>query len=258
MTGIDKHELGDVPEFLLRTLGTASTHHYLAEYLEAGDPKLMGLLCVGHDDFYPVTSQGLGLTLMIQDIDYRAPPSTRFWGLHSISLHSSNASTKVTWRGAWPGGLDPIQATANDVVQCFQLTEEAALISPELVCFTYPGRHDSPWAVQCEFDLFSKTLHTLSLIRTGDWLMASMLPPWPVIEPAQTPAQIEPVTCRSGQLVPLTGVWQADLPAGHPKHQVIAQAPHRYVYRRVDEPMVTMGLLPFDESQVLWTWLRKQ
>lgn len=243
-----------IPEFLLSNLGCASQHPYLSDRLVAQGLSSNSLLQVSGGRSYPVQIPGLGMSLILQCLNPHAVQACLLWGLHAISLHGSAHQE----RSCWPGGLTPRQSTAEDVVQCFGLSEETALLTPELVCFSQAGDPISPWAVQCEFDLHSKTLHTLSLIRTGDWVIASTLPPWPVIKPVQAPDESEPVTCRSGQPVPQTGIWEANLPAGHPKSQVIAHAPHRYAYRRAGESMVTLGLAAFDEAQVIWTWLRQR
>ncbi|MBV8621358.1 MAG: hypothetical protein JOY84_21040 [Curvibacter sp.] len=243
-----------IPDFLLSSLGCASQHLYLSDGLVAQGCSPDSLLQISGGRNYPFRIPDLGMSLMLQCLNPKAPQTSLLWGLHAISLHGA----PLHGQSPWPGGLTPGQSTAEDVAQCFGLSADTALLTPELVCFSHAVQQRRPWAVQCEFDRATSRLHTLSLIRTGDWVTASTLPPWPVVEPVPAPVDVEPVTCRSGQLVPQTGVWEASLPPGHPKSLVIAQAPHRYAYRRAGESMVALGLAAFDEAQVLWSWLRRR
>jgi len=69
--------------------------------------------------------------------------------------------------------------------------------------------------------------------------------------PTQTGA---PVTVRSGEPTPLTGLWRAALPPDHPKAAWVANG--HSVFRQQGEPMVRFGLgLPQDEALVVWTWM---
>ncbi|CAJ0706407.1 hypothetical protein LMG19089_04096 [Ralstonia edaphis] len=69
--------------------------------------------------------------------------------------------------------------------------------------------------------------------------------------PTQTGA---PVTVRSGEPTPLTGLWRASLPPDHPEAAWVANG--RSVFRQRGEPMVRFGLgLPQDEALVVWTWM---
>ncbi len=62
-----------------------------------------------------------------------------------------------------------------------------------------------------------------------------------------------PVTVRSGQIVPLSGMWHASLPSGHPMAAWVAGKPG--VVREAGKPMISFGLSPSDEAQVVWTWM---
>nr|WP_311526760.1 T6SS immunity protein Tli4 family protein [uncultured Ralstonia sp.] len=69
--------------------------------------------------------------------------------------------------------------------------------------------------------------------------------------PTQTGA---PVTVRSGEPTPLTGLWRASMPAGHPEAAWVANG--NSVFRQRGEPMVRYGLgSPADEALVVWTWM---
>ncbi|CAJ0789404.1 hypothetical protein LMG7141_02222 [Ralstonia condita] len=69
--------------------------------------------------------------------------------------------------------------------------------------------------------------------------------------PTQTGA---PVTVRSGEPTPLTGLWRASLPPDHPKAAWVANG--NRIFRQRGEPMVRFGLgLPQDEALVVWTWM---
>ncbi len=62
-----------------------------------------------------------------------------------------------------------------------------------------------------------------------------------------------PVTVRSGQVVPRSGMWRASLPSGHPMGAWVAGKSG--VVRQAGTPMISFGLSPSDEAQVVWTWM---
>ncbi|WP_224078272.1 T6SS immunity protein Tli4 family protein [Cupriavidus laharis] len=68
--------------------------------------------------------------------------------------------------------------------------------------------------------------------------------------PTQTGA---PVTVRSGEITPLTGMWRASLPPGHPKAALVAS--QSGVLWQKGMPMIRFGLSPADEALVVWTWM---
>ncbi|MEM5430594.1 T6SS immunity protein Tli4 family protein [Cupriavidus oxalaticus] len=68
--------------------------------------------------------------------------------------------------------------------------------------------------------------------------------------PTQTGA---PVTVRSGEVTPLSGMWRASLPSGHPQAAWVASKSS--IVRKQGMPMVSFGLLPADEALVVWTWM---
>lgn len=63
----------------------------------------------------------------------------------------------------------------------------------------------------------------------------------------------KPVTVRSGQVVPRSGMWRASLPSGHPLAAWVAGKSG--VVRQAGTPMISFGLSPSDEAQVVWTWM---
>ncbi|MCY1281364.1 hypothetical protein D9M70_301730 [compost metagenome] len=68
--------------------------------------------------------------------------------------------------------------------------------------------------------------------------------------PTQTGA---PVTVRSGEITPLSGMWRAALPPGHPQAAWVASKSS--IGRQKGMPMVRFGLSPVDEALVVWTWM---
>ncbi len=68
--------------------------------------------------------------------------------------------------------------------------------------------------------------------------------------PTQTGA---PVTVRSGEITPLSGMWRASLPPGHPKAALVASKSG--VVWQKGMPMIRFGLSPLDEALVVWTWM---
>ncbi|QEZ45250.1 T6SS immunity protein Tli4 family protein [Cupriavidus oxalaticus] len=68
--------------------------------------------------------------------------------------------------------------------------------------------------------------------------------------PTQTSA---PVTVRSGETTPLSGMWRASLPPGHPQAAWVASKSG--IVRQKGMPMVRFGLSPADEALVVWTWM---
>jgi len=62
-----------------------------------------------------------------------------------------------------------------------------------------------------------------------------------------------PVTVRSGETTPLSGLWRASLPPGHSQAAWVAS--NSGVVRQKGMPMVNFGLSPSDEALVVWTWM---
>ncbi|TDF63314.1 T6SS immunity protein Tli4 family protein [Cupriavidus sp. L7L] len=68
--------------------------------------------------------------------------------------------------------------------------------------------------------------------------------------PTQTGA---PVTVRSGEIIPLSGMWRASLPPGHPQAAWVGSKSS--IVRQKGMPMIRFGLSPADEALVVWTWM---
>ncbi|MGH8783884.1 MAG: T6SS immunity protein Tli4 family protein [Cupriavidus necator] len=63
----------------------------------------------------------------------------------------------------------------------------------------------------------------------------------------------DPVTVRSGETTPLSGIWRASLPPGHPQADWVASKSG--ILRQKGMPMIRFGLSPSDEALVVWTWM---
>ena len=169
-------ELAPVTEALLRTLGRHSRQGYLRGVLRDAGLENPELLRATSDRPYPVAWPTQGLNLMLQCLDPQAPEDQRTWGLHSITLDAAR------WPGAWLKGLNPATATPEDLVNLLAAGSTEALCTPDMACLTVPGVDGQTWSVVALFDALSKKLKTLTFTRTGDWVSASVLPPWPVAD----------------------------------------------------------------------------
>jgi len=170
--------LAPVTEALLRTLGRHSSQGYLLKVLhDAGLDNSM-LLRAAHDRPYPVAWPDQGLHLMLQCLDPQASGDARFWGLHSLTLDADN------WRGAWLKGLNPATTTPEALVDLLATDKTQALCTADMACLTVPGIDGQIWSVVALFDERSNKLKSLTFTRTGEWVGASVLPPWPVVEVA--------------------------------------------------------------------------
>ncbi|WP_316152153.1 T6SS immunity protein Tli4 family protein [Cupriavidus sp. BIC8F] len=63
----------------------------------------------------------------------------------------------------------------------------------------------------------------------------------------------DPVTVRSGETTPLSGIWRASLRPGHPQADWVASKSG--ILRQKGMPMIRFGLSPSDEALVVWTWM---
>jgi len=125
-----------------------------------------------------------------------------------------------------------------------------------MLCFPIEGKGGQKWGVVATFDPQNK-LSTFSLVHSGDWREAAPIPQPEQVSaaPVETPTR-RSLTCRSGARTPESGIWEGRLPAGHPQAPMLAEAPHRFVFKRAGDAMADLGLAPFDEATVVWTWLR--
>lgn len=135
--------------------------------------------------------------------------------------------------------------------------DEVMHMHPMLCCASpskeREGRHGG---VVGTFDPQNR-LSTFSLVHSGDWREAAPIPQPEQASavPVETPTR-RSLTCRSGARTPESGIWKGRLPAGHPQASMLAEAPHRFIFKRAGDAMADLGLAPFDEATVVWTWLR--
>ena len=82
-----------------------------------------------------------------------------------------------------------------------------------------------------------------SLVHCGDWREAAPIPQPEKVSaaPVETPTH-RSLTCRSGSRTPESGIWEGRIPAGHPQAQMLAEAPHRFVFKRAGDAMADLGL----------------
>lgn len=131
------------------------------------------------NDPYHVSIESYGLALMLQCMNPSAPEDEQLWGLHALTFHSALSRPAKPWKGEWPRGLDASTATVREVVALLaEKGDETVLALPAMACFLVPGFDEQTWAVHCVFDGPGKTLKTMSLVRTGEWVGASWLPPF--------------------------------------------------------------------------------
>ena len=161
------HPLHSLPQVLLQALGRTGSQEDLHEVVSARRFAQLPLRQHHNGSPYTVTADA-GLDLTLQNTNphvAKAAEADHQWGLHSFTLHAGE------WAYAWPEGLDPLTATAQDVVRLFAPDPESSLVTATMVCFTIPGLHEAQqWSVLCLFDAASQRLQSFSLVRVGDWL----------------------------------------------------------------------------------------
>lgn len=163
-------KLQPLPQSLLSALGRSNRQDQLANGLASLTPPVK---LRQHRDgkLYPVRVESYGVDLMVQCTKPDADEPQQSWGLHSFTLHTAASDPAHPWSFAWPEGLDPSTVKAADVTQLFGMVgDESALITPTMTCFSVPGLNGQTWSMVCMFDPQSERLHTLSLIRSGEWL----------------------------------------------------------------------------------------
>jgi hypothetical protein len=154
--------LNPLPQQLLNHLGACSRLETLAE-LPQVTTSLSALRQHKSGEPYHVAINPHGLTLTLQCTNPNAPPEEHLWGLHGITLNAA------TWDGGWPTGLNPHEATADDVVSLFAPNPEEVMNTHPMLCFAVEGAAGQTWSVMAMFDAGSKQLSTFSLIRVGEW-----------------------------------------------------------------------------------------
>ena len=212
---------------------------------------------------YHVPLQSQSLTLTLQCMQPGALPHELTWGLQAIALNA------LTWQGSQsavpleerPAARELHQMTADDVLALFagQMDAEDMVSMHPMLCFPYAGTQGQDVSVLAMFEQHSKTLETISFSNLGTWrpLPEAMEPP--VSADEQQPSSVvntsAAAVCRSGSTVPLSGIWEGRLPAGHPEAELLHEAPHRFVFKRRGDTLGTVGLPAFDEQLVRWAWV---
>lgn len=151
-----------LPFMLLNHLGAYSRLDTLAELPQVAVP-LNTLRQHKNGEPHHVAIDAHGLTLTLQCINLAAQPEEHQWGLHGITLSAS------TWNSGWPTGLNPREATADDVLALFAPNPEEVMNMSPMLCFAIEGVAGQTWSVMAMFDASSKKLSSFSLIRVGEW-----------------------------------------------------------------------------------------
>lgn len=147
---------------LLNHLGACSRLDTLAELPQVTVP-LNTLRQHKSGEPYHVAIGASGLTLTLQCTNPNAQPDEHQWGLHGITLNAA------TWDGGWPTGLNPQEATADDVVTLFAPNPQEVVNMHPMLCFAVEGIASQTWSVMAMFDAESKKLSSFSLLRVGEW-----------------------------------------------------------------------------------------
>ena len=154
--------LRPLPPPLLNHLGACSRLDTLTELPQAA-LSLNTLRQHKSGEPYHVAVEAKGLTLTLQCTNPNFQPEEHQWGLHGITLNAA------TWDGGWPTGLNPREATAEDVVALFAPNPEEVMNMHPMLCFAVEGVAGQTWSVMAMFDEGSKKLSSFSLIRVGEW-----------------------------------------------------------------------------------------
>ena len=171
--------LKPLPDVLLQNLGRASRQDYLAQTLESEPLSRLKLHQHRDGGLYAVRFSQDGLDLMMQCVNPEAEETKSEWGLHSFTLHAPDSEPIHHWKGEWLRGIDPLRATRRDVDGLLASHGDAVLGNPGITCFTVSGLGGQRWSLLFRFDAASSALQTMSVVRTGEWIPASVLPPWP-------------------------------------------------------------------------------
>jgi hypothetical protein len=250
---------GLFPQPLVNHLGAYSRLDSLLALPEISSSKGIELCRFDEEEPYHVELEAHGMTLTLQCINPEALHEQQKWGLQGLTLNARAAS------GQWLEGRKPALMKANDVLDLFQIApeDEKLLNMHPMLCFAMAGPSNQSWSLVARFEQRGAMLTTLSLMRVGEWREMPLAEGAPAIttlehKPTTTQPTMSVITCRSGEPAPETGVWEGRLPPDHPQTKVFDDVPHRFVFKRHGDPMGPLGLPPFDEAMVVWTWLRSQ
>jgi hypothetical protein len=155
-------KLNPLPTHLITCLGATSRLDYLAESPQV-TVELNALRQHKNGEPYHVAIDVHGLTLTLQCTNPSAQPDEHLWGLHGITLNAT------TWDSGWPSGLNPHEATADDVVALFAPNPEEVMNMHPMLCFAIEGVAGQTWSVMAMFEAEGKKLSSFSLIRVGEW-----------------------------------------------------------------------------------------
>lgn len=244
------HQLEVFPLPLVAQLGTISRLEWLLRLPELDDVPNERLCRTDSTEVYYWNLAGKGLTLALSCMNPTSPRDEIRWGLHSFALDMKN------WQGHWFHGVDPKDVDASALIELLSPSPEEVMDLHPMLCFPVEGRSGQLWSVMAMFGE-NRKLNTFSLVNSGNWREADAIPV-PIeehVHGVETFASAE-ITCRSGARTPESGIWEGRLPVNHPRAELMAQAPHRFVFKRAGDAMATLGLPPFDEATVVWTWRR--
>ena len=173
MNSAISEDLWHLSDALLQSLGRCNRADYLARVLEPFGVKSERLRRAGVAKPYPVSLTGHGASLMLQCVNPDAAPDRQAWGLHSFTLEAGR------WQGSWPRALDPANATPEAVVKLLaNPDDEEILCTPQMTCFAIAGPAGQSRSLVALFDQRSQKFASLTLVRTSEWVFASVLPPW--------------------------------------------------------------------------------
>ncbi|SDZ59444.1 hypothetical protein [Delftia lacustris] len=239
-----------LPKALTEQLGTQSRLEWLLllPYLDnvPSDVIFQHL----SESIYHFSSAENGLTLAVQCLNPTAAEESLKWGLQSFTLDA------YSWQGPWIQNTKPRDIEPESLMQLLSPSPDEVMHMHPMLCFPIEGKGGQTWGVVATFDQQNR-LSTFSLVHSGEWREAAPIPQPEQASavPVETPTR-RSLTCRSGARTPESGIWEGRLPSDHPRAHILADAPHRFVYKRAGDAMGILGLAPFDEATVVWTWLR--
>lgn len=130
-------------------------------------------------DGYTVTLAQSGIDLMIRHLPSDAEVFSDFddkpvdlWAIEGIAIHVAHCELEL------PTGIQT-RASSADVLTAFKVAAEDAMQMPQMLCFETTQRQRSV-AVMALMQS-TGTLETLIIKHKGEWIIASALPPWPLV-----------------------------------------------------------------------------